>query len=684
MITQELLDNNFARNIISLEKYYPDLFDLYKDYKEKRYFLVYDAVGDYNLYDTELERNVYSASPMQACAEVLMEYESSPVYFSKLMGSANDLSSQVNPIHTKYVKTLANIAFVNEKLNGLEKKLPHDINFMVCIGVGLGHDIEYMLKNKKVDKLCILEKDPDIFYASLFLVDWSGIFDEAVSSKKRIDIHIDEDDSQLLSKFYNTVVSFGHYNANSLYLYAPLNLDSYQVFYENVSEFVRGRLLAGFGFYDDSRLSVAATIGNVKQKVPVYIKKKSMPNILSSDDTPVFVVGAGPSLDNDIDFIKRNQKKAIIISCGSGIKPLEKNGIVPDFHFECERTAFTKHWLDQVDHNFLNKLNFIGLNLIYPDVFKMFKRCGMLAKSSETGSFMLAKAVEAKYGKAILPIHTHVNPTVVHMGVGVAPFLGLKKIYLFGVDMGYKDPNQHHSVDSSYTDLKDTKKSMFAPSESREIKSNFDDSVVYTDDGYISFRLFLEGIIDSNRRIFKDFECFNCSDGAYIKGANPLLDRDFLLNNKELDKEFIANNIMDQYFDSNVCSEIEGGLKDIVDIDRALVKSACIAMAKHFDGSFESVDDAKKVIDKAISRLFHTKEFFEDDKAYLLSIFSGSMQYLFSTMVRIIYSRSPVNDNKIALINSGMSLISEFFMAVGEDFSDNYDKNDDMSLYDLF
>lgn len=47
-------------------------------------------------------------------------------------------------------------------------------------------------------------------------------------------------------------------------------------------------------------------------------------------DMPAIVVAAGPSLNKNINELKRAKKKAFIIACDTAIKPLMKAGIVPD------------------------------------------------------------------------------------------------------------------------------------------------------------------------------------------------------------------------------------------------------------------------------------------------------------------------------------------------------------------
>ena len=57
-----------------------------------------------------------------------------------------------------------------------------------------------------------------------------------------------------------------------------------------------------------------------------------------SQNMPAIIVGNGPSLDKEIDFLRKNQDNFVIFCSGSALKPLYKAGITPDFQVEIERS----------------------------------------------------------------------------------------------------------------------------------------------------------------------------------------------------------------------------------------------------------------------------------------------------------------------------------------------------------
>jgi len=62
-------------------------------------------------------------------------------------------------------------------------------------------------------------------------------------------------------------------------------------------------LVLGLGFYDDEIISLENTIININNNYPIF----SLDNNKMCD-IPLFIVGSGPSIDNDIEFIKKKSR----------------------------------------------------------------------------------------------------------------------------------------------------------------------------------------------------------------------------------------------------------------------------------------------------------------------------------------------------------------------------------------
>ena len=91
-------------------------------------------------------------------------------------------------------------------------------------------------------------------------------------------------------------------------------------------------LMAAMGFLEDELDMVRNSYHNLKSgNCKYYLKPDDKHSI------PAFVVAGGPSLDNDLEFLKTHQDAAIIVSCGTALSILLYAGITPDFQVEMEK-----------------------------------------------------------------------------------------------------------------------------------------------------------------------------------------------------------------------------------------------------------------------------------------------------------------------------------------------------------
>ena len=125
---------------------------------------------------------------------------------------------------------------------------------------------------------------------------------------------------------------------------------------------------------------------NLLNQRPLLLRKHQGKNTWA--DVPVFIIGNGPSLDTAIEKIKKCESDAIIMSCGTAITALHKHGIVPDFHFEVERTKSCGDRILQMnDQDYLKKIIFLSVNVMHPSVFSYFKQSYMAMKPGEPAYF---------------------------------------------------------------------------------------------------------------------------------------------------------------------------------------------------------------------------------------------------------------------------------------------------------
>jgi hypothetical protein len=151
------------------------------------------------------------------------------------------------------------------------------------------------------------------------------------------------------------------------------------------------------------------------------------------------VVGAGPSLDSSIEWIRNNQKNLVVFAVARVAKRLSDAGIKVNFFVS----------IDPSLDSFFNSRDMLKTD--YP--------CILINDSHVNPNLLSQWRWQHLYFDVLYPWLPRNNKsimslgnTVTHFAVGAAVLLGAKDIYLAGVDMCYKG-NQTHAVGSSENQL---------------------------------------------------------------------------------------------------------------------------------------------------------------------------------------------------------------------------------------
>lgn len=699
------IEKRLSDNLKAFKEHLPDIYDVFKNYQEERFYLIYDDHGNINLFDKKSEVTLYS-NPVADTLNNLSEYEKKPVQRPYFIASADaKTKDEVNYIHSDIVKKLAseqfgvlksiaanmigNMAPMSQSNNqwfNSDSELPGFINALFCFSSGVGFDVEKLYLERDIKHFYLVEPDLDVFYASLQLVDWAAIIKKSIDKGFAINFIIDDSHDKLIESISVIVSKSGRHNVAGSYLYSSFYLAEYKSLFERLKSAISYSYLAGFGFYDDSRYSLAHTVGNISNGIPLLASNRKLSKNYGQSKLPVMIIGNGPSLDKSIDYIKEHQKNFVVVSCGSALRALIVNDVMPDFHVELERTASIPHWIKKsgqgIDGFFdkLKKITLIQVSQVHPDVAGLFGNAGMVLKDIETGSSFVHKAFSGK-GAAILP---RLAPTCVHSAITSMLVLGFKNLYLFGVDMGSIDPEKHHSRDSSYQYLKKERTEKFNFKKATEVyPSNFGDKEVFSTGLYPMFKRELESVVSGWKYTFQNtINVSNCSDGAKLEGIEaieassiPLVSEDECVN-----KSKIIRDVFDSHFSLTISAEekqLESSLQEM----KEAVSRAC-KYAEDLITPISNVTDAFYVVDKFTTD-FHSAHVLEDSFAWVYSIFDGSLLYLLS-IINSTAMLPATEAEKVEVVNKQFDLLKQFFRMVDKDFSENCLEWDKESRYSLF
>ncbi|MCR4790122.1 MAG: DUF115 domain-containing protein [Treponemataceae bacterium] len=155
-------------------------------------------------------------------------------------------------------------------------------------------------------------------------------------------------------------------------------------------------------------------------------------------DIPVLLVAAGPSLQSILPCIKEIQKKCLIVCVDTALKQLVRYGISPDFTVLMDSQYYNSRHLD-----FIKETDSILITEIsaYPSVFKTKWKKTLFCHSQ----YPLGKIIENEINLGDLGA----GGSVATSAWDFARFIGSRKIYMTGLDLGFPK-NQTHVKGSTF------------------------------------------------------------------------------------------------------------------------------------------------------------------------------------------------------------------------------------------
>lgn len=541
--------NRRSKNLAYFKQHYHDIYELFKGYKLKNFQVnILTENNEVNLLKDG--RHEYDGGAKDYAAKEVQKFRSA---FSK----GKKVCSFIPPFHGDYAFPRFGQLAVNSIL---EKSPVNKDNFryynledfyplVVFLGCGLGYHIEEMVANHNVQNMIIVEPDLDKFAASLYAVDWEEICSGYQSSNGR-SLHFilgaEESEFLIWAVTWNKLIELSpHFPVTTLFY----NHQGKEIF-DRVSEKVNKDLivfLLSWGHYDDEIRQLNNALHNFHLGV-----KELPPPFKKASDTPVFVIGAGPSLDGRIEAIKQVRDNAILISCGTSLKTLAAYGVKPDIHVELESDLLAYIAVSRAaDEDYYKDIKLVGPSHISPLIFQLFGDGRMYYKAES--------ALAELFGKQTGHIIHNGTPTCTNLGVALALSMGFKKLFLFGLDFGFEDIGRHHAKGSIYYEklLKQEHK------ESDLIRiETVRGTEAWTTPSYFSSKRKVENLIQ-NYESDASLNVYNCSDVAVIQGAEWVESDNFIPVVESLEscrERDMAYMFSDQATQLNL-SVIEGKLK---------------------------------------------------------------------------------------------------------------------------
>ncbi|OUW38283.1 MAG: hypothetical protein CBD35_04425 [Verrucomicrobia bacterium TMED175] len=305
-------------------------------------------------------------------------------------------------------------------------------------GFGDGSHIRYFLENSSTGTFCLTaEKDACMLRDTLSRIDCTYIL-----THERFGFGVGDLDDPFFIDIQNAAVS-AVTDVNAA-VFSPL-----QSVDESYYERMRNELLRQY--------LVVRPLMEVNVRTSTNIQQNSFTNLkhmaTSPDvgelkdqfkDVPFVLIGAGPSLDESIDFLKKVQDKAIIVASNSPYRKLINSGIRPHLVVTADPMEPTLAGFQNV------KLEHVPLACpfsAYPEIVERFS--GRIISWSTLNP--IADFVKKRTGK---PPGTKIleQGTVSGCVLDLSKLLGCSKVLFVGQDMSVREDGQYYTADSFYAD----------------------------------------------------------------------------------------------------------------------------------------------------------------------------------------------------------------------------------------
>ncbi|HEC90409.1 MAG TPA: DUF115 domain-containing protein [Alphaproteobacteria bacterium] len=391
---------------------------------------------------------------------------------------------------------------------GIENTPVTDVGFGFVFGVGLGYHIPELVKKNLCRQLVIIEPIPEFILHSFSAIDWQEIVDAAQAVKTDIIFITGLDPETTVIEIERLIITRGQTFLDGSFAYVhyvswPIR-ETRTILNERLKTYYSSR-----GFFEDEVLMMKNTYENFNKWPSRVISRQSY----LEQDMPVFIIGSGASLDNDLSVIRKLRDRVIVFSCGTSLGILLKNEIRPDLHVENENTPQLVNNLRYFAAEYgLEGITLVASTTVNSQIASLFDRRWFYFRSHLSPGLLVSGPITPLVGAA---------PLVSNAAFATTAVLGFRNVYFFGMDCGRRKGANHHARDAvyyedGYDNYMEGESLEFIENEfNREVPGNFGGTVL------TAWHLDMSRVNVSAMQRLCRVNLINCSDGAKIDGARP-------------------------------------------------------------------------------------------------------------------------------------------------------------------
>ena len=520
-IEQKALET-YQKNLSYFEKNHPAVhkqiaaleFVLSEGLYTERYSLEYKDAGYFDILELESNEFLYKANSLEAATRMvdMVDHKRTGAIFKGLsygattQAEADKIDQSTLCFHNGLWATAKIINYV--AMHASPQTQMRRVHKVIFLGVGLGLHLLGIVKKLKSQVVFIKEKNLETFRLSLFVSDY-----EALSKNAFLYFSLTDDDAMEKDNFIEFLNKGNNYNLHMKHI--PFT-HGYELELQRLQTHVVSQSYVNYGYsamllrFIDSPLYLAQGYPYLN----IIKRYHNLPdNILAQK--PVLFVFSGPSSSNNIEWIKANRERFIVASPLSACRLLNLHGMSPDVVLHIDPGVHSSTLFKDLDVKefFKNTIAILASN-VDETTLQRFERKNV---------YIVEQGSEYKKG-----FGNFSSPSVGEYTYGLFMILGATQIFMLGVDLaldsktfqthGSFHPYQKTAKANNESASLNPKKSMLY------VKGNFQDEVP----SLPNFKLSIQQVEIFTDALKKEHHhVYNLSDGAYLKGCEPLHIEDF-------------------------------------------------------------------------------------------------------------------------------------------------------------
>lgn len=409
-----------------------------------------------------------------------------------------------DPIHINIINKESNetiykdpVKEISKMLDDIEKKYKRYPG-LFFYGLGTGIFYKALAKNKTHKKIVIIEPELEIIHLVLNIIDISDelkdeqivLFYSEFATYVQFYYLVSHSDLDIYAKTYSLIIHSNYYD-NFADDYIKINKDITRAFSQNV--------VSHGNSIDDLLIGTKQHIENLPHMLTNYCYTNLVKKRHGLMDTAI-IVSTGPSLDKQLETLKKFAPYVSIISVDASYPILARNGIKPDYVTSIERMIPTSTFFEKKHPGFDDDINFIVASVTHSQTVKNIlpRRLVLTMRpQQEEKMFRLNK-----YG------YLGVGHSCANMAYQLAYVLGHKNIVFIGQDLAFGKDGASHAKGHTIAQ----------PDENLYTTAYGGEGEVRTTYVWMLFKNQFENDIEQAK--LEDIKSYNCTEGgARINGA---------------------------------------------------------------------------------------------------------------------------------------------------------------------